>query len=127
VPPMYSAKKRQGKRLYELARKGIVVEREAVKIKLETHFIRYEYPYLDLRIVCSKGTYIRSLAYDLGMKLGCGAHLTQLKRTRSGQFFLEDCVSESELVSLCVNNLQAKFLNDNRKGDAGEANDAAKG
>jgi tRNA pseudouridine55 synthase len=99
IPPMYSAKKQQGKKLYELARKGIEVEREPVKVTLQTHLIHYEYPRLDLRITCSKGTYIRSLAYDLGMMLGCGAHLTNLRRTRSGKFNLEDCINDSELYS----------------------------
>lgn len=109
VPPMYSAKKIQGKKLYELARKGIEVERSAVKIKLETHLIRYHFPYLELRIVCSKGTYIRSIAHDLGCKLGCGAHLTNLKRTRSGIFQLKDCIGEEELFSPSIN-LQEKIL-----------------
>lgn len=99
IPPMFSAKKKQGKKLYELARKGEEVEREPIKIQLETHFIRYEYPFLELRIVCSKGTYIRSIAYDLGQILGCGAHLSNLRRTRSGQFTLENCIKEEEINS----------------------------
>jgi tRNA pseudouridine55 synthase len=109
IPPMFSAKKKQGKKLYELARKGEEVEREPIKIQLETHFIRYEYPCLELRIACSKGTYIRSIAYDLGQILGCGAHLTNLRRTRSGQFTLEHCIREEELASLDFN-LQANLL-----------------
>lgn len=108
VPPMFSAKKMQGKKLYELARKGIEVKRNPVKVKMEIELIRYDYPFLELRIVCSKGTYIRSLAYDLGLKLGCGAHLTNLKRTRSGQFTLENCIGEAELHSSI--NLQEKLL-----------------
>lgn len=111
VPPMFSAKKIQGKKLYELARKGIEVAREPVKIRLETHLIRYDYPFLELRIVCSKGTYIRSIAYDLGLKLGCGAHLSNLTRTRSGIFHLKDCISETELNSTTFN-LQERFLKD---------------
>lgn len=109
IPPMYSAKKIQGKKLYELARKGIEIERKSVKLTLETHLIRYTYPFLELRIACSKGTYIRSIAYDLGLKLGCGAHLTNLKRTRSGNFQLEDCIDETELSSPFLN-LHEKFL-----------------
>lgn len=109
VPPMYSAKKMQGKKLYELARKGVEVERKPVRIVLETHLIRYEYPFLELQIQCSKGTYIRSIAYDLGEKLGCGAHLSNLKRTRSGKFCLEDCISEADLHSPTLN-LQERFL-----------------
>lgn len=99
IPPMYSAKKIKGQKLYDLARRGEIVHRDPVRIRLETHFLRYAYPYLDLRIVCSKGTYIRSVAHDLGTKLGCGAHLTNLKRTRSGQFLLENCIDEKDLCS----------------------------
>lgn len=99
IPPMYSAKKIQGKKLYDLARKGIEVERQPVKITVQTHFIRYEYPVLELRIACSKGTYIRSIAYDLGKRLGCGAHLTNLKRTRSGLFTLDQCIGEEQLTA----------------------------
>lgn len=109
IPPMYSAKKMQGKKLYELARKGIEIERNPVKIKLETHLIRYEYPFLELQISCSKGTYIRSIAYDLGEKLGCGAHLSNLKRTRSGKFHLKDCISEADLHSPSFN-IQERLL-----------------
>lgn len=99
MPPMYSAKKINGKKLYELARKGIEIPREPVKITLETLLIRYEYPLLELRIVCSKGSYMRTLADDLGRLLGCFAHLTQLKRTRSGDFYLKDSISEADLTS----------------------------
>lgn len=99
IPPMYSAKKKQGKKLYELARKGQEVERDPVQITVKTRLIRYNYPILELEVDCSKGTYIRSIAYDLGVRLGCGAHLTNLKRTRSGCFHLEQCVSETELQS----------------------------
>lgn len=109
IPPMYSAKKKEGKKLYELARKGQEVARDPVKITLQTSFVRYEYPILELHISCSKGTYIRSIAYDLGLKLGCGAHLTNLRRTRSGKFNLKDCISEVELYAPSFN-LQDKFL-----------------
>lgn len=112
IPPMYSAKKIQGKKLYELARKGQEVERASVQIQVQTKLISYAYPYLILEISCSKGTYIRSMAYDLGQKLGCGAHLTNLKRTRSGVFCLEHCVSEEELQSPDFN-LVGKFLEEN--------------
>jgi tRNA pseudouridine55 synthase len=109
IPPMYSAKKIGGKKLYELARQGREVERAPVKIKLQTTFIRYEYPFLELRVSCSKGTYVRSIAFDMGVMLGCGAHLTNLTRTRSGKFKLEDCLSEEELRSpIC--NLQDRFI-----------------
>lgn len=91
IPPMFSAKKINGKKLYELARKGQTIERLPVKIKLETRLLSYEYPYVNIAVTCSKGTYIRSIAYDLGVLLGCGAHLTALRRTRSGAFHLRDC------------------------------------
>ena len=79
IPPMYSAKKVKGKKLYELARKGIEVERQPVQVELETRLLDYHYPYLELKISCSKGTYIRSVAHDLGLALGTGAHLAALK------------------------------------------------
>lgn len=97
VPPMFSAKKVAGKKLYELARKGVSIEREAKEVTVQIQVLSYEYPYLSLRVACSKGTYIRSLAYDIGEMLGCGAHLTELQRTRSGSFYLKDCVDGSLL------------------------------
>lgn len=103
IPPMYSAKKLNGKKLYELARKGIEVSRDPIKITLQTHLIRYDYPLLELLINCSKGTYIRSIAFDLGKVLGCGAYLTNLRRTRSGKFVLKNCISSSNLLSPSFN------------------------
>ncbi len=98
TPPMFSAKKVQGKKLYELARKGVVIEREPVPVTLHPQLLTYSYPYLDLDISCSKGTYIRSLAHDLGEALGCGAHLASLQRIRSGSFRIEDCCEVEQLV-----------------------------
>lgn len=92
IPPMFSAKKVQGKKLYELARKGESIERVAAKVHVETTLLSYSYPTLDLRITCSKGTYIRSIAHEMGQMLGCGAHLSQLNRVRSGPFCLEECL-----------------------------------
>lgn len=97
IPPMFSAKKIQGKKLYELARKGISVERQPVIVKLDTQLISYTYPYAELRIKCSKGTYIRSIAHDLGIRLRCGAHLSALQRTRSGSFHLDNCIDGAML------------------------------
>ncbi len=99
IPPMFSAKKHRGKKLYELARQGKVVERPPCKITLSTHLLSYKYPYLELHIQCSKGTYIRSVAYDLGRNLGCGAHLFSLIRNRLGPFHLKDCIDEKELLN----------------------------
>jgi tRNA pseudouridine55 synthase len=100
IPPMFSAKKVKGKKLYELARKGQVIERQSVKVDVNTRLISYNYPYLELQIKCSKGTYIRSIAHDLGQQLSCGAHLTALQRTRSGAFHLQDCVDGGLLSTL---------------------------
>jgi tRNA pseudouridine55 synthase len=92
VPPMFSAKKIGGKKLYELARKGLSIERPPVEVTVDIELISYAYPYVDIRVNCSKGTYIRSLANDIGEKLGCGAHLCELNRTRSGTFQLNECL-----------------------------------
>lgn len=95
VPPMYSALKKDGVPLYKLARKGIEVEREAREISIHRIDIEsVELPLVTLLVECSKGTYIRTLAHDLGEALGCGAHLTALRRTRSG------CFDEADAVSL---------------------------
>jgi tRNA pseudouridine55 synthase len=91
TPPMFSAKKKEGKKLYELARKGIEISREAIPVTLKTELLSFESPYLELRIQCSKGTYIRSIAHDLGTLLGCGAHVEELVRTRSGPYHLKEC------------------------------------
>lgn len=98
TPPMFSAKKMQGKKLYELARQGKTVERSAVSVQVSIVCTRYEYPEVDIQVVCSKGTYIRSLAHDIGQKLGTGAHLSSLTRLRSGTFSLEHAVPEEKLL-----------------------------
>lgn len=105
VPPMFSAKKQKGKKLYELARQGVSIERAPVPVKLDISFVRYEYPQIELRVACSKGTYIRSLAHDLGRTLGCGAHLCALCRTRSGPFLLEQCIDGSQLGALPLDHM----------------------
>lgn len=109
TPPMFSAKKIQGKKLYELARKGIEIERQPVLISLHTTFLRYEYPELEIQVSCSKGTYIRTLAHDLGKMLGCGAHLSKLTRIRSGSYLLEDCIPQESLKNLDFD-LQPYFI-----------------
>lgn len=110
VPPMFSAKKVNGKKLYELARKGKVIEREAVEVTVDLEILDYNYPELKIRVRCSKGTYIRSLAHDLGEKLGCGAHLSSLVRTKSGSFNLDDCLEGRELQSESFNPEQLKQM-----------------
>ena len=98
IPPAYSAIKIHGKKAYELARKGQEVKLEGRKVTIYSFdFIEYAAPELIADIVCSSGTYVRSLAHDLGEKLGCGAYLSGLKRTRSGNFSLRDAVPLSVL------------------------------
>ncbi|MEN9343597.1 MAG: tRNA pseudouridine synthase [Chlamydiota bacterium] len=103
TPPMFSAKKVAGKKLYELARKGISIERKAVPVTLHTTLVSYNYPDLILHIECSKGTYIRSVASDLGELLGCYAHLTELVRTRSGRITLENCCDPMQCLDPSYN------------------------
>ena len=97
IPPMFSAKKVKGKKLYELARQGISIEREAVKLHVKVDLIAYHYPFIQLKIACSKGTYIRSIAQDLGKMLRCGAILSELTRIRSGTFHLNSCYEGAKL------------------------------
>jgi tRNA pseudouridine55 synthase len=88
-PPVYSAIKKDGKPLYELARRGKEVEPEPRPVHIaKFEIIRYELPVVEFRVVCSTGTYIRSLAHDFGQKLGCGAYLGSLRRTKIGDFSL---------------------------------------
>jgi tRNA pseudouridine55 synthase len=90
VPPMYSAKKHKGKKLYELARKGEMIERQPAKISIyEIKLISYDFPILKIKIQCSSGTYIRSLAHDIGIRIGVGAYLNNLRRTSIGSFEVE--------------------------------------
>ncbi len=93
IPPMFSAKKVNGKKLYELARRGVEIERKPVTVTMKTSLLDYAYPYLSLNVACSKGTYVRSIAHDLGNLLGCGAHLSQLRRLRSGTFHVKDSIN----------------------------------
>ena len=94
IPPMYSAKKQNGKRLYQLARDGIVVERKPSRIRIdELEMLSFELPRIRMRVTCSKGTYIRTLCHDIGRKLGCGGCMEQLVRTRVGRFRIEEAVT----------------------------------
>ena len=106
VPPMFSAKKHKGKRLYELARKGETVERPPVHVNVMVELVEYTYPHLKLAIHCSKGTYIRSIGHDLGERLGCHAHLETLTRTKSGPFSLNECVTVDQLMDQDFNYTQ---------------------
>jgi len=100
VPPMYSALKRDGKPLYEYAREGITLEREARRVTIhKLEFISYEAPFLKLSVSCSKGTYIRVLGEDIGAALGCGAHLNALRRVQVGDLVLGDVVTLEQLAA----------------------------
>jgi tRNA pseudouridine55 synthase len=125
TPPMYSAKKVAGKKLYELARKGMEIERPSVEVttsklemiidsELPTHSVR-------IRVACSAGTYIRTLAEDIGREIGVGAHLTELRRTRSGRFRIDETIqianaSKTDLksIALAVEHLPNFVLREDR-------------
>lgn len=101
IPPMYSALKRQGKPLYELARQGIEVEREAREVTIHAlDLLGFSDNRCRLRVRCSKGTYIRTLAEDIGQQLGCGAHLTALRRTAVGPLDIASAVTLDHLALL---------------------------
>lgn len=103
VPPMYSAVKHQGERLYNLARQGVEVEREARPITIhQLHLISLEEDRLTFRTHCSKGTYVRTLAEDIGELLGCGAHVTRLRRLGVGPYGEEGMVTLEQLESLAA-------------------------
>lgn len=94
VPPMYSAAKHKGKRLYQLARAGIEVDRKSKKIEIfRLELLDWQLPLVTIEVDCSAGTYIRSLAHDLGVMLGCGAHLKRLVRLKSEPFYIADSIS----------------------------------
>ncbi|MEH6581100.1 MAG: tRNA pseudouridine(55) synthase TruB [Halioglobus sp.] len=104
IPSMFSAIKHEGQPLYKLARQGKEVERKVRRVtisRLELRAFRPgEHPEVDVYLECTKGTYVRSLAEDLGQALGCGGHVTALRRTRAGPFGIEDCVSMPALEAL---------------------------
>ncbi len=101
VPPVYSAKRIDGRRAYEYAREGEGVEmRRALVTVYETRLLEFELPRLTVAVRCSRGTYIRAFARDLGEKLGSGAHLTALRRTRSGGYRAEECLSVERIEKM---------------------------
>lgn len=104
VPPVFSAVKVDGKRAYNLARKGKDIELAAKPLEIkEIEILGYDAPRLTLRIVCSKGTYIRALARDIGEALGSGGHLTALRRTRVGDITIDDCLTVDKAVDIISN------------------------
>jgi len=101
IPPAYSAVKHKGKKLYELARKGIRVEKEPRKITiLRLDILEISLPKVKFSVTCSKGTYIRKLAADIGQRLGCGAYLSALRRTRSGRFTIAEAITIDKLAAM---------------------------
>ena len=100
VPPMYSALKQNGVRLYELARKGIEVEREGRLISIhKIEDVRINNPYISMKVTCSKGTYIRSLCYDIGEALNVGATMTKLKRSKTSKFTEDESINIEDINS----------------------------
>ncbi len=111
VPPMVSALRFKGKRLYELARRGREVPRKPREVYIKELKIKdIDIPRVDFSVVCSKGTYIRKLCDDIGDKLGCGGHLSYLRRLRSGEFTIEKSVSVEKLKSLSSGELEKHLL-----------------
>jgi tRNA pseudouridine55 synthase len=111
-PPAYSAIKQNGVPLYKLARQGIDVETEPREVEIYSILLTaFTLPDLEIDIHCSKGTYVRSLAHDLGARLGCGAHLAALTRTASGQFILENTIGLDRLKDAFANHFAEQFLN----------------
>jgi tRNA pseudouridine55 synthase len=111
LPPMYSALKRDGRPLYELARQGIEVERAPRRVRIGAiEVLAFAGERLELDVRCSKGTYIRSLADDLGEALGCGAHLAALRRTATGGFSLARAVTLEEIEALSAEERDARLL-----------------
>jgi tRNA pseudouridine55 synthase len=100
VPPMYSAKKQQGKRLYELARKGVEVEREPKSVTIKhLDMLSCELPDITIDVACTSGTYVRVLAQDIGEALGCGGYLKSLRRTVAGPFSAEQAIPLADIIA----------------------------
>lgn len=111
IPPMVSAIKKDGVPLYKLARKGKVVERKPRAVSVKGYEVtRIELPEIDFVVDCSKGFYVRTYAHDIGENLGCGAHLSSLRRTRSGKFTLERAVPVSVLKEASREDLVNSFV-----------------
>jgi tRNA pseudouridine55 synthase len=111
LPPMVSAVKKDGVPLYKLARKGIEVERKERLIHIYTfRFTQYREPVGDFRVSCTKGTYVRTLAHDLGQRLGCGAHLLTLRRLNAGKFDVMDAVSLDQVLGLTIGELERRVI-----------------
>lgn len=111
VPPLFSAKKFKGKPLYIYARENKKIEPKPCQVSIHAFELKkYHPPYLECFVRCSSGTYIRSMAHDLGQKLGCGAHLTALQRTAIGPFLLEGCLQLDNIAALALSKNFNEFL-----------------
>jgi tRNA pseudouridine55 synthase len=111
VPPMYSALKFEGKPLYEYAREGIEIERKSRQIKIyDIKLIKMEESVITIEVLCSKGTYVRTLAEDIGQALGCGAHLKGLERTQTGNFQLSDALSIEALEGMTMASREKELM-----------------
>ena len=111
VPPMHSALKHEGRALYDYARQGITVERAARQVTIHSiDIVQWQSPHLVIDVHCSKGTYIRTLAEDIGTALGCGAHLSALQRTACGPLRLADAISIEVLSALLEPEREARLL-----------------
>ncbi len=111
TPPMHSAIKVDGVKLYQLARKGEEVEREPRFIRVAAfNLLSFALPKLTFDLHCTKGTYVRTIAHDLGQKLGCGAHLSALRRTGSGKFTIAQCLPLEEIEKLSLPEIEKRLI-----------------
>ena len=111
TPPMFSAIKIDGVPLYKRARRGEEVEREPRFIRVMSwDLLRFESPRIDFRLRCTKGTYVRTLAHDLGNKLGCGAHLSALRRTATDQLQCVEALTMEEIESLSIPEIEKRLI-----------------
>ena len=111
LPPMYSAKKINGRPLYELARQGKAIEREPRPVKIyEFEISAINLPRVQFEVACSKGTYVRTLAHDMGQKLGCGAYLSNLRRTHTGNFSVDQALPMEDLLELDRDAIEDRLL-----------------
>ncbi len=111
TPPMHSAIKIEGVPLYKMARKGVEVEREPRFIRIASFdLVNYSPPKLSFTLHCTKGTYVRTIAHDLGHKLGCGAHLSALRRTGSGHFAIAQCLPLDQIEGLSLPEIEKRLI-----------------
>lgn len=111
MPPMYSAIKIDGVPLYKNARKGVEVEREPRFIRVMSfELTRFALPHLDFRLRCTKGTYVRTIAHDLGQRLGCGAHLSALRRTATDKFNISQALTLDQIEALPIPEIEKRLI-----------------